>query len=1034
VIACAARLSAQAVTGAAIAGRVVTTDSTPLDQAIVRVTNTSNGERWQTTTGARGGYFLNYLSVGGPYRVEVRAVGYQPAKRDSIALDLGQRLTLNFTLAPAAIELQEIAVTGAHDARSIAARTGPSQVISDSLIARLPVSRRDYTDLARLSPQVSRSVNGGLSFAGQHDRFNSIQIDGTNNSDPFGRSFSGNGTPGWAVGLTAFTPEAVKEVQVLSAPFDVRYGGFAGGLVNAVSRSGSNRVEGSVLGYFEAAELSGTDSTGSRGEDFSRREFGLTFGAPIVHDRVALFLNAAAHQDVVAQSIPVPVPAPTGGPEPATGIRYESLARFQNLLRGYGVEPGSFSAASTRTPSRSLFAKVTAQLGVNNRLAVSHNYGHGNTRLESDIRTPDVYPLSSTGSENPETINATRLAWTTAFGSRFSNELILARVDDQRTCFPNSDFPTVSVFADGGEVAAGVLPRCIGLETGHTLWEITDNIDIAAGNHQLTFGTHAERIDLVDDALIEPGGHWFFTSLDSLAMRKASGYARDFPLAGASQVAFRVNQLGLYLQDEWQPKPRLTLTAGFRMDVPFVPTAPTQNPAALRDLGINTALTPSGNVLWSPRFGVNYDVSGRGTTVVRGGAGLFAGQPAYVWFRNVYGSTGIRAQGLRCEGDEVPALTLDPAHQPTSCAPLAPARSVSFAYFDPAFRFPRSFKLALGVDQRLPGGIVATLDFLYSRSVNAVQIVDMNLRGPLGVSAGEGGRLLYGSIDPSNGVARPDRPSAALRGVYQLQNGSGDRSYSFTVQLSKLLLNGTGLSAAYTYTHSKDRMSMDANLADLNLGGTPVNGTLQQRELRTSLWERPHKVTVVGTTNLPLGFRLGLTYIGTSGAPFTYVATGDPNADGFRPTFEVSNDVVYVPRSAEDITMADPADWEGLDQYIRSEPCLQRQRSRLLERNSCRDPWVHETQARLSKRFQIAGRRAFEITADLFNVLNFISGDWGLVRHTFGDVGNTVPLLDLLGYDVAKARGVYTFLPVKRSEIDLEASRWRLQLGASFSF
>ena len=199
VIACAARLSAQAVTGAAIAGRVVTTDSTPLDQAIVRVTNTSNGERWQTTTGARGGYFLNYLSVGGPYRVEVRAVGYQPAKRDSIALDLGQRLTLNFTLAPAAIELQEIAVTGAHDARSIAARTGPSQVISDSLIARLPVSRRDYTDLARLSPQVSRSVNGGLSFAGQHDRFNSIQIDGTNNSDPFGRSFSGNGTPGWAV-------------------------------------------------------------------------------------------------------------------------------------------------------------------------------------------------------------------------------------------------------------------------------------------------------------------------------------------------------------------------------------------------------------------------------------------------------------------------------------------------------------------------------------------------------------------------------------------------------------------------------------------------------------------------------------------------------------------------------------------------------------------------------------------------------------------------------------------------------------------
>ncbi|HTK42355.1 MAG TPA: carboxypeptidase regulatory-like domain-containing protein [Gemmatimonadales bacterium] len=1036
VIVFAAPLSAQSVTGAAIAGRVLTTDSTPLEQAIVRVTNTSNGERWQTTTSARGTYFVDYLSVGGPYRVEVRAVGYEPAQRDSIRLALGQRLTLHFTLAPAPIELQEIAVTAPVEARSIAARSGPSQVISDSLIARLPIPRRDYTDLARLSPQVTRSVNGGLSFAGQHDRYNSIQIDGTNNSDPFGRSFSGNGTPGWAVGLTAFTPEAVKEIQVLSAPFDVRYSGFAGGLINAVSRSGSNQVEGSVLSYFEARELAGADSTGSRGEDFSRREFGLTFGAPIVHDRVALFLNAATRQEVVAQSVPVPVPAGSGagGPDQlAPGISYESLARFRDLLRGRGVNPGGFSAASSRTPSRSLFAKVTAQLGVNNRLAVSHNYGHGNAQLETDARSLDVYPLSSTGSDNPETINATRVAWTTAFGSRFSNELILARVDDQRTCLPNSDFPTVSVFADGGEVAAGVLPRCIGLETGHTLWEITDNIGMAAGNHQLTFGTHAERVDLVDDVLFEPGGHWSFDSLDSLAMGQASGYARDFPVAGVSQVAFRVNQVGAYLQDQWQPTPRLTLTTGIRLDVPFVPIVPTQNAAALRDLGINTALTPSGNVLWSPRFGVNYDVSGRGTTVLRGGAGLFAGHPAYVWFRNVYGSTGIRAQSLQCEGDEVPAFTLDPAHQPTSCDG-APARSISLAYFDPDFRFPRTLKLSLGADHRLPGGIIATLDFLYSRGVNAVQIVDMNLRGPVGISSGEGGRVLYGSIDPSNGVARPDRPSDDLRGVYQLQNGSGDRSYSFTVQLSKLLLNGTGLSAAYTYTDTQDRMSMDGNIADINLGATPVNGTLAQRELRTSLWERPHKVTVVGTANLPLGFGLGLTYIGMSGAPFTYVATGDPNADGFRPTFEVSNDVVYVPRSAADISFANPADWDSLDPYIRNEPCLQRQRGHLVERNSCRDPWIHETQARLSKRFQIAGRHAFEITADLFNVLNFISGDWGLVRHTVGDVGNTVPLLDLLGYDVAKGRGVYAFLPVNRSEIDLEASRWRLQLGASLSF
>jgi hypothetical protein len=195
-------LAAQGVTGAAIGGRVLGTDSTPVEQALVRVVNTSNGERWQTATNARGRYFIEHLSVGGPYRIEVRAVGYYPAQRESIVLALGQRLTADLVLTQAVVELEQITVI-ADDARPGAGRTGPAQVISDSLIARLPLKGRDYTELARLSPQVTKSPNGGLSFTGQHDRYNSIQIDGTSNNDPFGSSESGNGTPGWAVGLNA---------------------------------------------------------------------------------------------------------------------------------------------------------------------------------------------------------------------------------------------------------------------------------------------------------------------------------------------------------------------------------------------------------------------------------------------------------------------------------------------------------------------------------------------------------------------------------------------------------------------------------------------------------------------------------------------------------------------------------------------------------------------------------------------------------------------------------------------------------------
>ena len=171
-----------------------------------------------------------------------------------------------------------------------------------------------------------------------------------------------------------------------------------------------------------------------------------------------------------------------------------------------------------------------------------------------------------------------------------------------------------------------------------------------------------------------------------------------------------------------------------------------------------------------------------------------------------------------------------------------------------------------------------------------------------------------------------------------------------------------------------------------------------------------------------------------SGAPYSYVSAGDANADGFRPLFDMSNDVVYVPRDAGDITLADPEQFAGSSDFIQDEPCLLHQRGRLLERNSCRDPWVHETAARLSKRFRLADRRALEVTADLFNLLSFLGSDWGVVRQTVGDVGNTVVLMDVLGYDTANGRGVYGFVPVDRHAIDVDASRWRLQLGATLSF
>jgi hypothetical protein len=1033
----------QALTGAAIQGTVAAASGEPISDAVVEATKTSNGERWRVLTGSHGRFYFDHLSVGGPYRLDVRAIGFAPAERAGIELSLGERLTVDFTLTAAPVSLEEITLVVDADPRINSGRTGPAQTVSGATIQRLPATDRDFTQFALLSPQVTLSPNGGLSFTGQHDRLNALQIDGATNNDLFNLAGSGVGTPGQFLGLTGLAPEAVKELQVVTAPFDVRYGNFAAGLINAVSKSGSNRFEGSLFSYFEDEGLTGRDTSGSRATAFQRQEYGLVFAGPLVRDRVAFFLNAGLRRQYFPQLAPAPTSDTLGGADSAgVGIRYGSLVQLQDILRNtYRVEPGDFSAVKDRVPTQSLFAKVTAQLGVNNRLELSHNYLNADWRADGR-REIGFYELSSGGFSRRVPVNATRVNWTAVFGRRLSNELVLGRLDASDECVPIGAFTGVEVQADDGVIAAGRPPGCEGAVSGQTIWEMTDNLMVEAGAHRLTFGTHGELIHLVDAGLLFSGGVWTFDGLDALEQGTPGGYLRDLPgplRPEGARADFRVRQIGMYAQDEWTPTPRLTLTAGLRFDVPFLPTPPTQNPLLLTELRIDTGITPDGNMLWSPRLGVNYDLSGHGRTFLRGGIGLFAGRPAYFWLREAYFRTGLEQVRLACFGNDVPALTLDPANQPTACGGAEQPIPI-VVHFNPGFRFPRNLKVALGADQRLPWEVIGTVDLVYTRGVNQFEESDSNLLPPSGFSAGEADRPLYGTLEPSDGSSTPSRRSDAFGPVIEIRNGSGDRAWSVAGQLQKRFADGSELNAAYTYTNAKDRQSSPADLAYSNLGITPLDGTWASRKLRTSYWSRPHKVTLSGTVGLPLRFRLGLLYVGSSGGPVSYIVRGDANADGVDNFFGFRhNDPIYVPRDSGDITLADPSEYTRLDAFIQEDSCLHSQRGRLLERNSCRDPWVHLTQARLTKAFPTLRGQALELTADLFNVLNFIDGNWGLVRRTrednnFPDVGGRASLLELVGYDEANQRGIYTVLQPNLRRIDPVASRWRLQLSARYTF
>jgi hypothetical protein len=1043
-----ATLTAQGTTGAAVQGTVVGADSAPVADATILVTNTATGERWQTHTRANGRFFLEHLSIGGPYRLDVHAIGFAPAERAGLGLSLGQLITSDFSLDPAAFQLQQLTVRAETDPRLNASRTGPALTVDGATIVRLPVDKRDFTGLALLSPQVTPSANGGMSFAGQHDRLNSVLIDGTTDNNVKGFKDGVYGIPGdeSSFGLLTLVPEAVQALQVSAAPFDVRHGGFAGGLLNAVSRSGSNHWEGSFFSYLDSPKLAGRNPDGSRQDPYTRHEYGLTLGGPIVRDRLAFFVSAGGRRQLFPPTTASPGRDTTGGADSAgVGIRYSTAIRFQEILRNtYGVEPGTFETSPNRVPTRTVFAKVTAQLGINSRLEISQNHQYAGARYIGEHRYGHL-GFSSQGSYDPYFVDATRLEWTAAFGSRWTNQLLLAHRQKRHRCTPAGTFPAVDVEVDGGVIFAGEQRGCRQGDNFESIWEVTNNLELAAGSHHLTLGTHDEVIHVYDAAGLQdndPGG-WFFQSLDSLEQGLPIAYERSVsgpitPTAGRPD--FRVNQFGFYLQDRWIPTPRLAITAGLRFDVPFLRTAPPENPDLLAELGISTARTPGGNLLWSPRLGVNYDLSGRGESFLRGGVGLFAGRPAYTWLENAYSDAGVGLLLLRCDEANVPAFTLDPVAQPSQCADIELPKPL-ITVFDPTFRYPRNLKVALGADAVLGWGVVGTVDLLYTRGVNQFEERDLNLQPPSGVSGGEGGRALYGTIAPASGLSSANRRSEVFESVVQITNGAGDRAYSLAFQLQKRFAAGTGLSVAYTYTDARDRTSSPALSGRGNLGNSPLDGTWESPNLRTSLWSRPHKVTLVGTADLPFNVRLGLSYIGVSGAPLTYIVSGDANADGLdNIDFFRHNDPVYVPRDASDITLADPDDYDSLlAPFIDSEQCLRTQRGRLLRRNSCRNPWASRLDGRLSKVVPTWHGQSLEIMADLFNLLNFIDGDWGRVLQTTDEGGgvangNRASLLDLVGYDVDRGRGIYRVLAPRQRELDVDATRWRLQLSARYLF
>jgi hypothetical protein len=1023
-------LTAQGTTTAAMQGTVVADNGPPIQGAIVHITNESNGRRWEIATRAGGRFFFEDLAVGGPYHIDVRALGFVPEVRNGITLSLGERVNAHFALKPAAIALEPVTVTANVDPVLNSGRAGPAEIISRSRIFETPNLGRDFLTLTTLSPQTVISPSsgtaptGGITIGGQSRLLNSFQIDGGTNQDLYTGRLPGRETLPRPISI-----EAIEEIQVLAAPFDVRYGGFAGGLVNAVTRSGQNAVHGSVFGLLQNNALTGSGVTGKL-DELKTVQYGGSVGGPIVRDRAHYFLSL----DVQQRRVPDPGPLVTdtlAAPDP-NRVSYVDALRFQTILSDtFNLDPGTLGPVTGRQPAVDVFGKVGVQLGANSHLEAFHHYAHGERESFAGRRS-GLYALSSTSQTTPSTANASGLIWNTEIGGRWSSELILSYLHLNDQCRLSADYPAIAVQVGPSMLWAGPQIVCASTSVVQDVRELTENLTIGLGGHTVTLGLHGESLHFRDQILGGASGNWTFLSLDDFAARRASRYTRTLPGSQPTDaVDFGAGQIGAYVQDRWMPSTRLALTLGLRLDRALLgDTAPT-NDALESALGIDTGRLPSGKATLSPRLGVNYDLGGDGRGYLRGGVGLFAGRVPYAWLANAYRDNGAQELFLSCAGARAP-LVFDPLNQPATCrAGQGPTTRLSF--FDPGLRFPQTLKLSLGVDHRLAGGMVGTVDLLYTRSAHQFYLTDANLLGPVGVARGEGNRTLYGTISAA-GIATPAVRASAFGQVVRISNKSEDNALSLSAQVRKWFGESVEANAFYAFTRSRDQMSLVNYPARQNLEHTPLDGLLDDRALRTSYFDVPHRVQLSATARLPGELGLSLLYSGSSGTPYTYVITGDANADGI-PTGMLTPDIVYVPLDSADMALFNPAQWDTVNTLIEAEPCLRKQRGRILARNSCRNPWFGTLNARLSKAFPTAAGQSVELATNVYNVLNLVNRRWGLYRLT--SPTPAFPMLRMRGYDTVAQRGIYELTPPALRDIrDLEGrwSRWLAELSVRYVF
>lgn len=1054
-------LSAQ-VTTAILNGYVQDKNGAALAAATVTIEFPDAGIKQIVTTKADGRFTVPNLRVGGPYKITINYVGYNTTVVTEIFLELGQNSPVEVKLEEKTTELKEVVVQGGNRIFDNK-RTGASTTINNRLIRSLPTINRSADDYLRLTPSASSTYNG-LSFAGRNGQYNNFSLDGAVFNNPFGLDAP---TPGGQTNAQPVSLDAIDQIQVNIAPYDVTQAGFTGAGVNTVTKSGSNNRFGTAYVFYRNQSFTGRKVDGTKFEipSLSQLQVGASLGGAIKKNKLFYFVNFETEQRSDQPTSYVAQNAGNVGKSNTSRVLESDLIAVRSILKNkFGYETGPYQGFTYDQNNYKWLAKIDWNINQVHKVSLTYNglsASKGKPAHPSAIgrRGPDFTTLQfrNSGYEIVNNLNSFSGEIKSNFNSKYANKLraVYTSFRDKRNSF-SDPFPVVNLTKGGVRyIIAGHEPFSINNRLNQDALQITNNFNVFLKNHTLTAGASYEQFKFGNSFNLTGYGPTLFSEADIQTFKDSVpgsrpfvfgaypldvdvNYARNRAVAGLwSWYYLTVSQLSFYFQDEINVSKNFTLTLGLRADKPNYFNMRFESPDFNNAGNFTGTYTQGSPTLQNNDNLTLFDASGRRIT---NGAGkdldnnrlptkkfLFSPRLGFNWDAN--GDKSLQIRG---------GSGLFTGRFPFVWIGNHIGNPFSFFYnaTDRDFQWPQVWRTNIGTDYKTKNGTIFSLDVAYTKDVNAMMVRNYKLGTPTGT-------LISGTGDRRKIYTNADK---GADNAYVFTNTNVGYQLNISFQAQRTFNNGLYAMFGYNYLVAKDASSISAEISSDAFDRNPILNNANEAMLTPSLYGLTHRFIAVLSRKFEYSGKWATTFsiFGSwnAGDRFAYVYGGDINNDGTS-----SNDLLYVPTDAEIGTMnfasftdingniqSPAAQRSAFQKFIAQDKYLSGLRGQHTEKYGGTNPWYSQVDMRILQDLKLGKdkKQSVQFSFDFINFGNFISSKWG-VRQYATTSGYFQPISVSLSGNAPEYRFDPSLSGTFLSNPDLQ-SRWQMQFGLRYIF